>query len=225
LKRAALGLALAGLGAAAQVAVPPLTSRINDFTGTLSGGAVSRIESEIADLEATRGSHIAVLMVASTQPEDIEQFAARTMRQWQQERAIAGDSAILLVAKNDRRVRIEVGSGLTPILSPAVSNRIEEEIIAPHFELGDYEGGVAAGVHQMIAVVNGASVPEPDRGWARHRGLHRAATLLVGLLLGAGAVILWGAFASSRPGGRRRRHGSPPVGPDPKSAGGASGRW
>jgi uncharacterized protein len=105
-------LVLAALTARAQVAVPPLTSRVIDLTGTLSGEAVNRIETKLAAFEATKGSQIAVLIVPTTQPEEIEQYSIRVADAWKLGRKGVDDGAILLVAKNDRRVRIEVGRGL-----------------------------------------------------------------------------------------------------------------
>lgn len=156
--------------ATAQVPVPLLTGRVVDLTGTLSGAAVSRIESELAQLEAEKGSQIAVLIVPTTQPEDIEQFGIRVADQWKLGRKGIDDGAILIVAKNDRRVRIEVGYGLEGALPDAICRRIIDETITPRFLQGDFDGGVEAGVAQMIAVVKGEPLPEPDRGWQAHRG-------------------------------------------------------
>lgn len=164
------GLCLAAFLAHGDVAVPPLTGRVIDLTGTLSGGAVNRIESELAALEAKKGSQIAVLIVPTTQPEEIEQYGIRVADQWKLGRKGVDDGAILIVAKDDRRVRIEVGYGLEGALPDATANRILDETIKPHFKLGDYDGGVEAGVEQMIAVVNGEPLPEPDRRWEHHVG-------------------------------------------------------
>ena len=155
--------------ASADVAVPPLTARVVDLTGTLSGGAVNRIETRLAEFEAKKGSQIAVLMVPTTQPEEIEQYGIRVAEQWKLGRKGVDDGAILLVAKNDRRVRIEVGYGLEGALPDAIAKRIIDETITPHFKLGDYDGGVEAGVDQMISVVNGEPLPAPDEKW-EHRG-------------------------------------------------------
>lgn len=170
-RRVAIGaaLCLAAALACADVAVPPLTGRVMDLTGTLSGGAVNRIESQLAALEAQKGSQIAVLMVPTTQPEDIEQFGIRVADQWKLGRKGIDDGAILIVAKDDRRVRIEVGYGLEGALPDAIANRIVDETIAPHFKQGDYDGGVEAGIAQMISVVEGEPLPQPDRRW-EHRG-------------------------------------------------------
>ena len=183
--RAGTGLALllAALLARAEVAVPPLTARVTDLTGTLSGGAVTRIETKLADLEAKKGSQIAVLIVPTTQPEEIEQFGIRVEDAWKLGRKGVDDGVILIVAKNDRRVRIEVGRGLEGALPDAVANRIITETITPHFKLGDYDGGVEAGVDQMISVVNGEPLPEPDRKWERHSGLGHFLPLLLVILL------------------------------------------
>ena len=155
-------LCIATLVALAEVAVPTLTSRVIDLTGTLTGGAVNHLETELADLEARKGSQIAVLIVPTTQPEDIEQFGIRVADQWKLGRKGVDDGAILIVAKDDRRVRIEVGYGLEGALPDATANRILDETIKPHFKVGDYDGGVEAGIAQMIAVVNGEPLPEPD---------------------------------------------------------------
>ena len=161
---------MAAFLARADVPVPPLTGRVVDLTGTLSGGAVNRVEGELAALEASKGSQIAVLIVPTTQPEEIEQFGIRVADQWKLGRKNVDDGAILIVAKNDRRVRIEVGYGLEGALPDAVANRILDETIRPHFKLDDYDGGVEAGVEQMIAVVNGEPLPAPDHRWDARAG-------------------------------------------------------
>jgi uncharacterized protein len=163
-------LLLCALPARADVAVPPLTARVTDLTGTLSGGAVARIEAKLSDLEANKGAQIAVLVVPTTQPEEIEQFGIRVEDAWKLGRKGVDDGAYLIVAKNDRRVRIEVGRGLEGALSDAISNRIIDEAITPRFKLGDFDGGVEAGVDRMIAVVNGESLPAPDRKWEQRGG-------------------------------------------------------
>jgi uncharacterized protein len=167
----AAGVCLAALLASADVSVPPLTGRVVDLTGTLSGGAVNRIETELADFEAKKGSQIAVLIVPSVQPEEIEQYGIRVAEQWKLGRKGIDDGAILLVAKDDRRVRIEVGYGLEGALSDAISNRIIDETITRHFKLGDYDAGVEEGVKQMISVADGESLPAPDRRWEHKSGM------------------------------------------------------
>jgi uncharacterized protein len=174
--------------ASADVAVPPLTGRVVDLTGTLSGGAVARIEAKLAGLENSKGSQIAVLIVPTTQPEEIEQFGIRVENAWKLGRRGVDDGAYLIVAKNDRHVRIEVGYGLEGALSDAISNRIMDETITPHFKAGDYDAGVEAGVDKMISVVNGEPLPPPDRKWERPAGGlgHLLPILLIGVFVASG---------------------------------------
>jgi uncharacterized protein len=178
------------LGARAQVPVPQLTARVTDLTGTLSGEAVNRIETKLAAFEAKKGSQIAVLIVPTTQPEEIEQFGIRVFDQWKLGRKGVDDGAILLVAKNDRRVRIEVGRGLEGALPDAIANRIITDTITPRFKLGDYDGGVEAGVDRIISVVNGEPLPEPDKKWESHgTGLGNALPLLLVVVFVASGVL------------------------------------
>ncbi len=186
---AALAAGLAALVASANVAVPPLTARVTDLTGTLSGGAVNRIEGKLAQLEAKKGSQIAVLIVPTTQPEDIEQYGIRVAEQWKLGRKGVDDGAILLVAKDDRRARIEVGYGLEGALPDAIANRIIDETVTPHFKLGDFDGGVEAGVDQMISVVNGEPLPEPDKKWEHHGSLGNLLPLMLVVVFVASGVL------------------------------------
>lgn len=156
---------LAVLSAHAQVPIPPLTARVIDLTGTLSGGAVNRIETELQAFEVKKGSQIAVLMVPTTQPEEIEQFGIRVAEQWKLGRKGIDDGAILIVAKDDHRARIEVGYGLEGVLPDATARRIIDETITPHFKLNDFDGGVEAGIAQLMSVVGGEPLPAPDRRW------------------------------------------------------------
>ena len=180
--------------AIARVPVPPLTGRVVDLTGTLSGATVARVERQLAAFEARKGTQIAVLMVPTTQPEDIAQFGIRVADVWKLGRKGIDDGAILLIAKNDRRVRIEVGYGLEGVLPDAIANRIVMDTIAPHFRAGDFDGGVEAGVSRMISVINGEPLPPPDRRWtAEHqRGLQGLQGLfpLLLILVFVGARVL-----------------------------------
>ena len=184
-----LTLLLAAWLARAEVAVPPLTGRVTDLSGTLSGGAVARIEGKLADLEARKGSQIAVLIVPTTAPEEIEQYGIRVEDAWKLGRKGVDDGAYLIVAKNDRRVRIEVGYGLEGALPDAVASRIVAETITPRFKVGDYDGGVEAGVDQMIAVVNGEPLPQPDQTWEHRNGLGHLLPLLLVVVFVASGVL------------------------------------
>jgi len=162
---------------------------VTDLTGTLSGEAVGRIETKLADFEARKGSQIAVLIVPSTQPEDIDQYGIRVEDAWKLGRKGVDDGAYLIVAKNDRRARIEVGYGLEGALSDAIANRIVDETITPHFKLGDYDGGIEAGIDQMISVVDGEPLPQPDRKWEHRSGLGNLLPVLLVVVFVASGVL------------------------------------
>lgn len=155
-------LALLLTGAAqAEVAVPPLAHRVTDLTATLDGQQTQTLESRLAEFEAKKGAQIAVLLVPTTQPETIEQFAMRVAEAWKLGRKGADDGALLLIAKDDRALRIEVGYGLEGALNDAAAKRIVAETIAPNFKRGDFYDGIAAGISQMIAVIEGEPLPAP----------------------------------------------------------------
>ena len=157
-----LACALGWFGiAAAQVPVPPLTGHVIDQTGTLSAEQKATLEQNLTAFEARKGSQLAVLMVASTAPEAVEQYALRVAEQWKLGRKKVDDGAILVVAKNDRAMRIEVGYGLEGALTDLTSKRIISETILPRFKGGDFYGGITAGVDQIIRVVDGEPLPAP----------------------------------------------------------------
>ena len=146
--------------AAAQVPVPPLTGRVTDQTTSFTAEQKATLEQTLQTFEARKGSQLAVLIVATTAPETIEQYAVRVAERWKLGRKKVDDGAILVVAKNDRAVRIEVGYGLEGALNDAISKRIISESITPRFTQGDFYGGVSAGIDQIIRVVDGESLPQ-----------------------------------------------------------------
>ena len=147
---------------AAQLQVPPLQAHVTDLTATLSDEQKATLEQTLAAFEARKGSQLAVLMVASTAPEAIEQYAIRVAEKWKLGRKRVDDGAILVVAKDDRAVRIEVGYGLEGALNDLTSKRIISETILPRFKAQDFYGGIAAGVAQMASVVDGEPLPAPS---------------------------------------------------------------
>ena len=147
--------------AGAQVLVPPLTGRVTDQTAMLNAEQKAFLEQTLQAFEARKGSQIAVLIVPTTAPETIEQYALRVAEQWKLGRKKVDDGAILVVAKNDRALRIEVGYGLEGALNDATSKRIISKIITPRFKQGDFYGGITAGVDQIIRVIDGEPLPEP----------------------------------------------------------------
>src|SRR5258705_8144366 len=148
--------------ALALVAVPALTGRVVDQTGTLSGSDIAALTQTLKDLETRKGSQIAVLVVPTTEGEAIEQFSLRVAEAWKIGRKKIDDGALLVIAKNDRHLRIEVGYGLEGALTDATTKRIIDEDITPKFKSGDFAGGVSAGVNRMIALINGEKLPAPE---------------------------------------------------------------
>jgi uncharacterized protein len=148
--------------ALALVAVPPLTGRVVDETGTLSGGDIASLAQTLKDLETRKGSQIAVLIVPTTDGEAIEQFSIRVAEAWKIGRKKIDDGALLVVARNDRHLRIEVGYGLEGALTDATTKRITDEVITPKFKTGDFAGGISAGIDRMIRVIDGEKLPAPE---------------------------------------------------------------
>jgi uncharacterized protein len=147
----------------ADVAVPQLTGRVVDRTGTLSSGDIATLSQKLSDFEMRKGSQLAVLIVPTTDPETIEQFSIRVAEVWKIGRKKVDDGAILVVAKNDHHVRIEVGYGLEGALTDVTSRRIIDEVITPKFREGDFAGGISAGAERMMRVVDGEPLPAPSR--------------------------------------------------------------
>ena len=186
-----LACALGGSAlAAAQVPVPPLTGHVTDQTGTLTAEQKATLEQTLAAFEARKGSQLAVLMVASTAPEEVEQFALRVAEKWKLGRKRVDDGAILVVAKDDRAVRIEVGYGLEGALNDLTSKRIISETILPRFKQQDFSGGITAGVDRIIRVVDGEPLPEPGNTPGRSVGsVQQYAPVLFILALTVGGVL------------------------------------
>src|SRR4029077_14399023 len=158
-----LGWIFPGLSPAlADVAVPPLVGRVVDQTGTLSSSELDSLQQTLRAFEARKGSQIAVLIVPTTAPETIEQYSLRVAEAWKIGRKRIDDGAILVVAKNDHRLRIEVGYGLEGALTDITSKRIIDEIITPRFRNGDFAGGISAGVDRIIRVIDGEKLPAPE---------------------------------------------------------------
>jgi uncharacterized protein len=147
--------------ASADVAVPPLTGRVVDQTATLSASDADALTQRLKDLETRKGSQVAVLIVPTTDPESIEQFSIRVAEAWKIGRKKIDDGALLVVAKNDRKLRIEVGYGLEGALPDVTARRIIDEIIVPRFKTGDFAGGISAGVDRIIRIIDGEPLPVP----------------------------------------------------------------
>ena len=166
--------------------MPKLTQRITDLTSTLDATQKQALEAKLTAFESSKGSQIAVLLVPSTQPETIEQFGIRVVDAWKLGRKGVDDGVLLLIAKDDRKLRIEVGYGLEGALNDATAKRIVSEIIGPDFKRGEFYAGIDAGLDAIIKVVDGEPLPSPAQSISSQSG---NGTDNFGQLIGAGFVI------------------------------------
>lgn len=177
-----------------EVAVPALTQRVTDLTNTLDSTQQQALDSRLSQFEQQQGSQIAVLIVPTTQPEAIEQYSIRVVDQWKLGRKEVDDGILILVAKNDRQIRIEVGYGLEGVIPDAVANRIIDETLTPHFRQGDFYGGLIAAVDQLANLIAGEPLPEPQ---AQRQGSWEGMLPLLlfgGLIVGAVLRAIFGNF-------------------------------
>ena len=209
-----IGLLLAccaWLPAWALVAVPALTAPVTDLTGTLTAAQVQELDQQLQAFAARKGSQVAVLIVPTTRPETIEQYSIRVTDAWKLGRKGVDDGVLLLVAKDDRAVRIEVGYGLEGAIPDAVAKRIVAEVIVPRFQAGDFAGGIGAGTAQIMRIIDGESLPPaPSQKTSQTHGpplelalfivfgavvVGQALRAALGRLLGAGASAAVAGFA------------------------------
>jgi uncharacterized protein len=168
----AVGLAAALAAAAAALQpIPQLNARVTDLTGTLTAGQQTTLEQKLASFESAKGAQLAVVIVPTTEPEDIDSYSIRVVDQWKLGRRNVDDGALLIVAKNDHRARIEVGRGLEGVLTDALSNRIIDEIIRPDFRQGNFYAGIDAGLDRMMRLIQGEPLPPPERRRGGSNGL------------------------------------------------------
>ena len=179
--------ALALSVARAEVAVPPV-ARVTDLTGTLSAAQQAALSEKLAAFEARKGSQIAVLLVPTTAPEDIAGFSIRVVDQWKLGRKGIDDGLIVIIAKDDRRMRIEVGRGLEGVVTDLTTSRVREEYLQPGFRAGDFYGGIDRAVDRLIGLIDGEPLPPPlVRATPRRAGSFQGIVpvlLLVGLIAG-----------------------------------------
>lgn len=178
----ALLLLCASLGLRAEVAVPALKARVTDLTGTLSPSEQSALEQKLAAFEQGKGSQLAVLIVPTTAPETIEQYGIRVAEQWQLGRKDSDDGLILIVAKADRTLRIEIGYGLEGVIPDAIARRVIAETITPRFQAGDFAGGIDAGMEQLASLIAGEALPPPPARAQRDDGNNPLSAVLIGAL-------------------------------------------
>lgn len=169
---AVAGLALPAAQAQSEQAVPALKVRVTDKTGTLTAQQIEDLSAKLAAIEQRKGSQVGILMVASTKPDTIEEYSIRVAQVWKLGRGkvdgkAVDDGVLVVVAKDDHKVRIEVGYGLEGALSDYIAKRIVTEAITPAFRKGDFAGGLAAAVDEIGRVIDGEELPpawQPGHG-------------------------------------------------------------
>lgn len=162
----AVWLPLAALAQGVQ-AVPPLSAHVMDQTGTLNPAQLQALEAKLAAFEQARGAQVVVLMLPTTAPEDIAAYAQRVGDSWKIGRKAVGDGLLLVVAKNDRQVRIETTKALEGAIPDLAARQIIDSALTPRFKQGDFAGGLDAAADQIIALISGENLPAPESTRAR----------------------------------------------------------
>ena len=198
----ALGLMLflaSSFAFAELVAIPELKTRVTDLTQTLSPDQQSQLEQKLAAFEAKKGSQIAVLIVPTTQPEDIAQYSIRVVDAWKLGREKSDDGLLILIAKDDKKSRIEVGYGLEGAVNDLTAHRIRTEVMRPLIRAGDIFGGIDAGVNQLIKVIDGEALPAPSRAASNGKAMENLLPILLfgGLISGLFLRSILGTFFGS----------------------------
>lgn len=192
---------LAAVVLALALTLPPVPpGRVADYAGLLDPAAAGRIEARLAEHERRTGSQMVVAIFRSLEGEDLEDFSVRLAQQWRIGRAGLDDGVILLVFVDDRRVRLEVGYGLEPVVPDAQAGRIIREVIAPAFRQQRYAEGIENAVEAVYALVDGGPAPVTETPGPP--------PAVLGLILLVGAVfVLVTLLRAMRPGSRSRRRG------------------
>ena len=178
------------------VAIPALKTHVTDLTQTLTSEQQNQLEAKLSAFEQQSGSQVAVLIVASTQPEDIAQYSIRVVDAWKLGREKPDDGLLILVAKNDHKMRIEVGYGLEGAIPDLTAKRIITEVMAPSFKQGDFYAGINNATDKLIALISGEQLPAPNKQAAGNGGFENILPILLfgGLILGGILRAIFGNF-------------------------------
>lgn len=170
------------------------------MAGLLSEFEETSLMDELKQLEDRKGSQVAILTVSTTKPETIEQFSIRVVDQWKLGREDVDDGVLLIIAKNDRKLRIEVGYGLEGAITDAYAKRIINNIIVPHFRDGDYYLGIEEGVEAIIALIDGEELPEVTRTSSRSKDDDYSFALFLGIVVLIFMIFIVKAFLTKKIG-------------------------
>lgn len=170
--------------------VPPLTARVTDLSHTLSPAQAQQLEAKLAAFETERGAQIVVLLVPTTQPEDIAAYANRVFNTWKPGRAGIGDGVLIVAAMQDRKLRIEVARALEGAIPDLLAKRVIDEVLTPRFRQGDYAGGLSEASERLMSLIRGEGLPTPaPRRSADETDWMNLAVLLFIVLPVAGAIL------------------------------------
>jgi len=183
----------------ALVDIPAFSARVVDLTQTLTATQQAELETKLQAFEERKGSQIAVLLVPTTQPEAIEQYAIRVVDTWKVGRKSVDDGLLVLIAKNDRKMRIEVGYGLEGAVTDLYAKRIVTDTMTPYFKRGDFAGGIDAAVNQLIGLVDGEPLPAPIKPQLSGSAIEDLLPLLLfgGMISGLFFRSIFGTFMGS----------------------------
>lgn len=176
--------------------IPPLTSPVVDTTGTLSRDETAQLQQQALALQQRKGSQLQILIVRTTRPEDIETYAQRVFDQWKLGREGVDDGVLLLVAKEDRQVRIQPGYGLEGAIPDVIAGRVIQEYLVPKFRTGDFAGGINDATAQLVRLIDGEPLPEPMAAVADEGG---RSDPFGGLFLGFFIAIFAGTLVGALP--------------------------
>jgi len=142
--------------------VPALTARVMDHSGTLSTPQLRQLEDKLAAFERAQGTQIVILLVPTTQPEDVAAYANRVFNTWKPGRQGLGDGLLLVVAKQDRKIRIEVARALEGAIPDLAAKQVIDDVLTPHFRQGDFAGGLDLALDRLMALIRGEGLPTPE---------------------------------------------------------------
>ncbi|WP_424962595.1 TPM domain-containing protein [Ekhidna sp.] len=183
-----------------QQEVPSLKERVTDLANILTESEEAFLTSQLKELEERKGSQLAILTINSTKPETIEQFAIRVVDRWKLGREDVDDGVLLIVAKNDRKLRIEVGYGLEGAIPDAYAKRIINNIIVPHFRDGDYYLGMEEGIEAIIGLINGEDLPQVTSTRSRQKEESYSFGLFLGIVILIFTIFIVKALLSKKIG-------------------------
>jgi uncharacterized protein len=195
---ASVSLMLFSGAARADVAVPALKARVTDLTGALTAQQTQQLESQLAALEQRKGAQVVVLVLPTTQPEDIADYATRVFDQWKIGRKNVDDGVLVVVAKDDHRAMIETGYGLEGAIPDAAASRIIREYMSPKFRVNDFYGGLDDAIGALTKLIDGEPLPPPLQGPQRKDGgVAHGQDWFTGLVV-AWIVLVWARGLFSR---------------------------